>query len=419
VSKKKKTSKSTRNSKSGKVAAKKRVTAKPAKKSAATVKAAAKKTATKKIATKKVESKPAKKIAKAAKSNERIGVLGGAFNPMHIGHLNSALTVRDQLKLDKVLLIPALNPPHRQMVGPSAEDRLAMVQAGIKAYQPELEASDLEIKRGGTSYTVDTLTKLNETYKPENIHFIMGADAFQEFARWKDFPRLIKLANFVVTTRPGSDADFSISEMDNDLANHIEKSDDTKLELDSGRAIYKVTLEDISVSATEIRKRLRNNQNARELLPPPVLNYIESNNLYKRTSPLVADYREFALVCGKRALDKKALALKVYDMSKKNSYADYSVICSSTSSRHASAIAEGIIDSVRDDFGLRPISIEGAQQGLWVLIDYGSVVIHVFQDHVRDQYRLEGLWRDCPQIQGEIMQAPAKQAPARTELRNS
>ena len=173
------------------------------------------------------------------------------------------------------------------------------------------------------------------------------------------------------------------------LEKFVKSRKENVITLRSGREIIALELDDIDVSATEVRKKLRNNLDVKKFLPPALVEYLNERGLYKRTSPLVKDYKTFATDCAGKALDKKALALKVYDMTKKNSYADFSVICSATSSRHAASIAEGIIESVKEEVGLKPISIEGLREGQWVLIDYGPVVIHVFQDAVEPNIKLK------------------------------
>ena len=89
-------------------------------------------------------------------------------------------------------------------------------------------------------------------------------------------------------------------------------------------------------------------------------------------------------------------------MTLKYSYADFSIICSATSYLLGSATANGILDAVKDEYGLLPISVEGLNEGQWVLVDFGVVVIHIFQDNVRQQYRIEELWKNCPQFQTEM-----------------
>src|SRR4029078_8773395 len=113
-----------------------------------------------------------------------------------------------------------------------------------------------------------------------------------------------------------------------------------------------------------------------------------------------------SLFCAEKALDKKALSLQVFDMRKRNAFADFTVICSATSSRHASSIAQGIVDAVKEKFGMTPMSFEGAGEGQWVLIDFGAVIVHVFESSVRQTYRIEDLLKNCPQIQKEVPGLP-------------
>jgi nicotinate-nucleotide adenylyltransferase len=174
-----------------------------------------------------------------------------------------------------------------------------------------------------------------------------------------------------------------------------------------------LSLEDIDASASDIRKKLRNGHDVKRWVPASVLSIIQERGLYKKSSPVVKDYREFAKTCSEKALDKKALDLKLYDLVKLNSYTDYAIVCSATSGRHASSIAEGIINYVRDEIGLVPLSTEGLIEGQWVLIDFGPVVVHVFQDSVRSYYKMETLWSRCKQFQNELpLPKPAAQREA-------
>jgi nicotinate (nicotinamide) nucleotide adenylyltransferase/ribosome silencing factor RsfS/YbeB/iojap len=298
--------------------------------------------------------------------------------------------------------VPAFNPPHREIKGLTPENRIELIRAAIKPYTPELELDTQEIDRGGTSYTIKTLQALGKKYKKENMYFIMGSDAFQGLPQWKDYVELLKLSNFVITSRPGTFLTLASSDLPPGLNPLVKSEKSYGLLLKSGRQMISMELEDIDASATEIRKRIRAGHVVKQWLPESVLKIIEDRGFFKRTSPLVSDYRDFAIFCAKTALDKKAIGVKIYDMSKKNSYADYSVICSATSNRHAASIADNIAGIVKEEIGLSPLSKEGEREGLWVLLDFGAVVVHIFQDHVRDQYKIENLWKDCPQIQNEI-----------------
>jgi nicotinate-nucleotide adenylyltransferase len=390
-----------------KTPAKVKITAKPM--PVAKAKFTAKPTTTSKpnVASKpKLAAKAKVKTPAANLSSERVGILGGVFNPVHIGHLNLALSVKQILKLDKVILVPCFRSPNREVTGPTPDERLEMLKLATKTYQPELEVSEIELKRKGVSYTVDTLQELGKTYKAKNIYFIMGADNFATFTKWKDFELLLSLANYAVATRPQSLVDFDEDALSKELVPYIKKVQANQLKLKSGMTIETIDIDGVDVSSTEIRKRLRVSHEVKNMMPPAVTAYIDEHKLYQRTMPLVKDYREFSIYCGRKANDKKALALKIYDMTKNNGYTDYSVICSATSTKHAASIADGVIRSAKDDFGLSPISLEGARDGRWVLIDFGPVVVHVFEDAVRAQYQIEQLWKSCRQLQDEMSQSP-------------
>ena len=134
----------------------------------------------------------------------KTGILGGTFNPVHRAHLGIAREVQDACMLDRVLFIPAAEPPHKDVAGRvSFTDRLAMVEIAT-AKIPGFLASDLEIKRSGKSYSVDTLEILLELNPGDELYFIIGLDSYRDIASWKDFGRIFSLSNVVVTTRPGA-----------------------------------------------------------------------------------------------------------------------------------------------------------------------------------------------------------------------
>ncbi|MCC6276938.1 MAG: nicotinate (nicotinamide) nucleotide adenylyltransferase [Oligoflexia bacterium] len=364
------------------------------------VKAKASKTKKRPSATKKVIlKKKAAPVAKTKKSDEIIGILGGSFNPIHIGHLHIALSVKERLGLSKVVFIPSFASPMREPAGIHPDDRLKMVELAAERYRDDLAVDPIEVKRGGVSYTVDTLKAYNKKYKPENLYFIMGADSFLKFPQWKNFEELLSLANWVVCVRPGAQVSLTSVDLPSGLEQHIVAADERKVVLKSGRTISLVENDPIAVSSSEIRKKIRQGQSVQSLLTPKVHDFILENKLYQRTSPLVSDYKKFTLMCAESALDKKALGLKVYDLSRLSSYTDYSIVCSATSTKHAAAVAEGVIKTVKEEFGINPISVEGLREGRWVLVDFGAAVLHVFEDTLRGHYKIEELWRACPQIQ--------------------
>ena len=137
----------------------------------------------------------------------RLGILGGTLDPVHVGHVETALAARDALALDRVLLLPSRIPPHRPLQ-PSASPfhRFAMAALAVNGIEG-VEASDIELGAPGPSYTASTLERFHESgTRPSQIFFILGADAFAEIETWNRYPRVLDMANFVVVSRPGYDS---------------------------------------------------------------------------------------------------------------------------------------------------------------------------------------------------------------------
>jgi nicotinate-nucleotide adenylyltransferase len=134
----------------------------------------------------------------------RLGLLGGTFNPIHNGHLAIARQTREALALDRILFIPTSDPPHKlpQSLAP-AKDRYEMVRLAIGS-DPLLAVSDVELRRSGTSYSIDTVRQLQQEYGPQTeLFFLIGLDAFLEFPSWHEPNTLLTLCSFIVISRPG------------------------------------------------------------------------------------------------------------------------------------------------------------------------------------------------------------------------
>jgi nicotinate-nucleotide adenylyltransferase len=135
----------------------------------------------------------------------RTGLLGGTFDPIHIGHLGAASAAADCAGLDRVILVPSAQPPHRGAAVASAEDRLAMCRLAIEG-EPSLEVSDVEVRRGGRSYTVDTLREMRTRLPGDDLFLILGWDAAKMLGTWRDPQVVTELATIVVVSRPGTPA---------------------------------------------------------------------------------------------------------------------------------------------------------------------------------------------------------------------
>lgn len=201
----------------------------------------------------------------------RIGILGGTFNPIHIGHLIIAEEVYCRHGLSKVLFIPSGLPPHKSTDGlAEARHRYEMVNLAIQG-NDHFEVSDVEISREGKSYTVDTVEVLLEHYgRNSDPHLIIGMDTVCELPSWKDIKRLSTLCRIVVVNRPGSDL--------NNLDQLIPILGEKKVE---EMKRIQVEIPPIGISSTEIRDRLKNGLPIRHRVPREVESYIKRHGLYK------------------------------------------------------------------------------------------------------------------------------------------
>ncbi len=190
-----------------------------------------------------------------------IGIYGGSFNPPHLGHLIVLESVQDQLHFDKVLFIPAANPPHKNNpnLAPSAE-RLEMTRLAIEG-NAVFQASDIEIKRDGRSYSIDTLDALAAGHPGDKFSLIIGADNFLEFETWRSAQDILTKAEVVVMNRPG----FAVQPGKNEIA----------------RLARFVHVPNIGISSTDIRRRVKLGGSIRYLVPLSVEHYIRRKGLYR------------------------------------------------------------------------------------------------------------------------------------------
>ena len=190
----------------------------------------------------------------------RICIFGGTFDPPHIGHLLVAQTVCEEEKFDKILFMPANKPPHKKNIS-EVKDRLAMLSIAIEG-NPNFEISDMEIKRGGVSYTIDTLKDMKRSIikEEDDLFYLIGSDSLLELRQWKEPREILNNCNVVVAIRPG----FRPSDIPAWILHRIQFANIPRFE----------------ISSSNIRTRWRENKTIRYMVTLPVWEYINQNKLY-------------------------------------------------------------------------------------------------------------------------------------------
>ena len=186
----------------------------------------------------------------------KIGILGGTFDPIHLGHLNLAEAAVNNLGLDKLVFMPCLIPPHKTRKNiASAQDRLQMIRLAIKRY-PKYELSDYEIARGGTSFSFETLADFKKTHTEDEVFFIIGSDSYKEFSSWNNPDEIRALVKIAVAARP----QYTYETLE--------------------ESMIEIKMEPSPISSSEIRSILRRGGSIQGLVPEKVRDYIINKKLY-------------------------------------------------------------------------------------------------------------------------------------------
>ena len=198
-----------------------------------------------------------------------VAILGGTFNPPHVGHLVMVQEALDQLGLDRVVLMPVARPPHKEAsADPGADVRLELCRLAT-AGAPHVEVSDLEIERGGASYTVDTLRALHERAPEHELTFIVGGDMAYSLPSWREPEAVLDLARLAVAERDGLRRE--------DIATRLEP-------LHFGDRVAFFDMPRIDLSSSAIRERVAAGRSIRYLVPDPVIEAIRSRRLYRQAA---------------------------------------------------------------------------------------------------------------------------------------
>lgn len=208
-----------------------------------------------------------------------IGIFGGTFDPIHFGHLRVAEEIREDFSLEKVYFVPAHIPAHKRgrMIA-DGDERLHMARAAVKG-NSFFTVSGMEMKRGGVSYTIDTLKRFGKHHK--DLYFLIGVDAFAEIETWHHYGELFSRANFVVMTRPWA-RQVVLSEMfPENIKSELAQIDENTYEHQSGKKVFLRKITQMDISSTKIKESVSKGRSIRYLVPAPVEKIIAERGLYK------------------------------------------------------------------------------------------------------------------------------------------
>lgn len=210
---------------------------------------------------------------------ERIGIMGGMFDPVHIGHITVAVAAQKALQLDQLRLIPCGIPNHRGQALCSSLQRLDMLQLAVENH-PKLVVDDRELNRPGTSYTFDTLSSLRNDFADAGLYFILGIDAFSSLHQWHRWQELFDLCHFVVIERPGF-----FRELNHELAIQVRDrkvAEASELFDNKCGLIFDMEGLDSPISSSMVRDQIARNGALEHLLDPTVAAYLEKHQLYRK-----------------------------------------------------------------------------------------------------------------------------------------
>jgi len=198
----------------------------------------------------------------------KLGIFGGTFDPVHYGHLILAETAREVCRLNEVRFLPAYSPPHkRNQRITTGKQRVEMLEFATAGF-PEFVVDQRELKREGTSYTVETLTEMTEQFPNAELHFLMGADSLIDLPNWKEPQRMASLAKIIAVNRDNSSSE-DLHQVVSNLPDSIQRS------------VIILEMPQIGISASDLRLRISEKHSIRFLTPRPVERYILEHRLYR------------------------------------------------------------------------------------------------------------------------------------------
>jgi nicotinate-nucleotide adenylyltransferase len=223
---------------------------------------------------------------------EKSGILGGSFDPITLGHLGLARSIHSKMNLDRIWFVPAWQSPHKQDHSPTdANHRLNMLKEALTPY-PNFEISEIELEKKEVSYTIDTLTSLQNQHPDNEWYLILGMDTFQGFSTWKNSGGILERVHLTIATRPGYSNDLTPKTLHAMMADlpfsyqlHQQTNDvQTYLCQETGKTLSFCNIEPLDISSSEIRERIKSDLSVKNMLPPEIERYIMAHLLYQANS---------------------------------------------------------------------------------------------------------------------------------------
>lgn len=198
--------------------------------------------------------------------NVAIGLMGGSFDPIHLGHIQIAWQAKEAMGLDQVWFIPSGRPPHKAHLGADAAQRLDMTRLAVEGLDWAKEC-DIEVFREGTIYTVDTLSLLTEQYPEVQFYYIIGADTLVDLPNWRNIPKVCTMCEFICLKRPG-------------INEETLRRAKQRMITDYGKQVHLIDVSGPDLSSTKIRAAIKDGRSTLEMLPESVRSYIDREKLY-------------------------------------------------------------------------------------------------------------------------------------------
>ncbi|RMG60760.1 MAG: nicotinate (nicotinamide) nucleotide adenylyltransferase [Deltaproteobacteria bacterium] len=220
----------------------------------------------------------------------RVVIFGGTFDPIHIGHLRGIIETGEILRPEKILVVPAGHPPHKETkYHTPPEDRLEMTRLAVRGIEG-VEVFDYEVKKSSPSYTIETIEEVEKRYGTNDHAVVVGSDSLETFTTWHRYVEILEKTDLVVIPRPGHLDGLTLEEVERSIApvsitgivRDFPSPGCVTMETGKGRRIVSLPIREINVSATEIREKVAAGKSVKFLIPREVENYIIEKKLYRR-----------------------------------------------------------------------------------------------------------------------------------------